>query len=168
MPEMLKFKLLRGSHQQSVPTGAGCPPCEGTGKTEGGRYCRPCKGLGKELRTTTHNSNDETDIVENYIDLEARFGSEKFQNLTRMVPTPGNAAILAELDALKAENEKLRTGGGDPVKESLDLRSKSDAELLDLAAKFNPPVDLFDVESRESIINAIEFALDSFGDTRGD
>jgi hypothetical protein len=93
-------------------------------------------------------------VVESDIDLELRFGSEKFQAVDR-ASTMDNSSLVEELEALRLQNaalqKRLEEAGGD---DWYDLQSMSTKELLQYAKENG--IDVGGASSKKDIITAIE------------
>jgi hypothetical protein len=165
----MRFKILRGIHTQREPVKdkTKCDRCNGTGKVEvprkkGEWECPSCLGTGIRHEVATYDSRDPArSILRSEIDLEARFGSEKFQNLDRLTATADNQALLDKLAALERENQELKTKLEDPVgdrPEEPGFEEMSSKQLREFARKEG--IDVTTASSKEEIINILRSVVD--------
>lgn len=147
----MKFKLLRGKHRQT--------------KTVGGR---PVKDeQGKNVSETFDARDPNKNIVESSIDLEMRFGSEKFQNVDRLTGVTDASALREQLAKLQKENEELRAERAKTTRmdspEVHDNKPNFDTmslKELKAYAKANN-IDLEGATGQEEIANILKFELDA-------
>lgn len=99
---MTKYRLLRGVHQGPGPN----------------------KEDGSKTSITYVASDPSCNIVESDVDLELKFGSEKFQNLDRMTGAVGDDSAKRRIAELEAENARLRAA----VREADDVLDEVDED----------------------------------------
>lgn len=166
----MRFKLLRGSHQQrEVVPGEKCDKCLGTGKSEAKpkASCVACYGTGNKYETKSYHAKDSLrNIVDSPVDLELKFGYEKFQCLDRLAAL-GDSALRDQLAAKDAEIARLkaqlegRSDDGPPEMPRQDdgpnLQQMSVKELRKYAEREG--IDLDTASTKEEIIFTIESEL---------
>lgn len=120
---MSRFKLLRGVHQQTeVVAGESCPNCE-NGKRSDGKPCISCKSTGIKHVNATYKKGD---VFESPIDLDVKYGDQKFLNLDR-VASEDSSGMRKRISELEAEVASLRSGNvptgatGQPSEDPADL-----------------------------------------------
>ena len=104
---MSRFKLLRGIHQQTevCKEGGECLECA-NGKRSDGKRCVRCKGTGKKHTDVTYKAGS---ILESTLDLEVKFGADRFQNLDR-ITSEDSSGMKKKIDELEALVAELRAG----------------------------------------------------------
>jgi hypothetical protein len=115
-------------------------------------------GTGLVYVNTIYDAKDPNrSIVVSPINLEERFGSEKFQNLDRLTPTPDNQPLLDKIAQLEKEIQELRGDDPQPADSEEDFSLMSTKQLREYAR--NAGVDISGASTKDEIINVLESAL---------
>jgi len=164
----MEFKLLRGTHSQSEPVKSGdpCKACGGSGKIEISRRkgewdCPACKGTGIEHEEVIYYARGNS-LVKSDIDLEAKHGIEKFQNLSRVTESVSKE-LQEQIARLQAENAELKsklggeTTGSENSESEVDYESMTNRQLRNLATEIGVDENLLaEVTKKSDIIYLIE------------
>jgi len=156
----MKFRILRGSHSRSEPgpNGEVCERCNGkcriviNGK-EGDWPCTLCKATGVKHVEVVYTARGERNIIDTEVNLEAKFGSEKFQNLDAGV-SPGDDALRRRIAELEVENKTLKE-----EKPELEFSTMNIRQLKRAAEEMG--VDVTEAVNKEEIINMLQLATDA-------
>jgi len=168
---MTRFRILRGTHSQKEmdPNNGECEKCDKNGRVvvprkQGDWPCPACLGTHKKHIEVSYSSREgDKNIIDSPVDLEAKFGHEKFQNLDRIGAVGDNeSALQRRIRELEDENAKLRDEEDPGEYTEAQLKKMTVDELRTLAEKCGVE-DEFVAEAgnKGELINLIQSQLDT-------